>query len=127
MTVLDKWTESLISELKDEDIKDFEGIVILDLKNNEVSDLEKDILKSNLDLWLYSLRCLRRDIEFQLTSNKIKMREKVNSMKYEDVSQFEISSYIDKQERWKAGASKFLVSIERRTLYVKLLLAEEDD
>lgn len=127
MTVLDKWTESLISELKDEDIKDFENIVILDLKNNEVSDLEKDILKSNLDLWLYSLRCLRRDIEFQLTSNKIKMREKVNSMKYEDVSQFEISSYIDKQERWKAGASKFLVSIERRTLYVKLLLAEEDD
>lgn len=127
MTVLDKWTESLISELKDEDIKDFEGIVILDLKNNEVSDLEKDILRSNLDLWLYSLRCLRRDIEFQLTSNKIKMREKVNSMKNEDVSQFEISSYIDKQERWKAGASKFLVSIERRTLYVKLLLAEEDD
>lgn len=127
MTVLDKWTESLISELRDEDIKDFEDIVISDLKNNEVSDLEKDILKSNLDLWLYSLRCLRRDIEFQLTSNKIKMREKVNSMKNEKLSEFEISSYIDKQERWKAGASKFLVSIERRTLYVKLLIAEEDD
>lgn len=127
MTVLDKWTESLISELRDEDIKDFEDIVISDLKNNEVSDLEKDILKSNLDLWLYSLRCLRRDIEFQLTSNKIKMREKVNSMKNEELSEFEISSYIDKQERWKAGASKFLVSIERRTLYVKLLIAEEDD
>jgi hypothetical protein len=127
VTVLDKWTESLISELRDEDIKDFEDIVISDLKNNEVSDIEKDILRSNLDLWLYSLRCLRRDIEFQLTSNKIKMREKVNSMKNEKLSEFEISSYIDKQERWKAGASKFLVSIERRTLYVKLLIAEEDD
>jgi hypothetical protein len=127
VTVIDKWTDSLVSELEDKDLKDFQDIVISDLKNGEVSYIEKDILRNNLDLWLYSLRCLRRDLEFQLTSNKIKAKQNVEAIRKDASSEEEIISHMEKYEKWRTGANKFLVSIERRTLYVKLLISEEKD
>jgi hypothetical protein len=128
VTLNDIWTDSFVSDLEDQEIKEFQDIVISDLKNSEISNFEKDILRNNLDLWLYSLRCLRRDIEFQLSSNRLKHKQALDSFEHSsDSTSEDLKSLTKKYERWRTGASKFLVSIERRTLYVKLLLSEEKD
>ena len=120
------WSDSAISELSDSDISDFEEIVLRDLKNRNNSD-DKSILQNNLDLWLFSLRSLRRSVEYQLTSNKIKVRSTVQDMRNDSsYTEDDISSFIIDEEKWRANATKFLVAIERKTLYVKLLIQEED-
>jgi hypothetical protein len=50
-------------------------VVIRDIKN-EASQQEKDMLEDNVDMWLYNLRVIRRDVEFQLSSNKAKNKIK---------------------------------------------------
>ena len=50
-------------------------VVIRDIKN-EASQQEKDMLEGNVDMWLYNLRVIRRDVEFQLSSNKAKNKIK---------------------------------------------------
>lgn len=120
------WSDSAISELSESDISDFEEIVLRDLKNRNNSD-DKSILQNNLDLWLFSLRSLRRSVEYQLTSNKIKVRSTVQDMRNDSsYTEDDISSFIIDEEKWRANATKFLVAIERKTLYVKLLIQEED-
>jgi hypothetical protein len=54
-----------------EDLDSFKDIVTRDIKNESTLE-EKTILDNNIDLWLYSLRIIRRDVEFQLGSNKSK-------------------------------------------------------
>lgn len=122
----DIWTSSMINELSDEDLSSFRDIVLRDVKNQPSSNDEKSILQNNLDLWLYSLRVIRREIELQLANHRSKVKLKKKDLRDEGVSQDEIDSYVFAEERWRNNAMKFLTSIERKTLYVKLLLQEED-
>jgi hypothetical protein len=95
-------------------------IVIKDIKN-EASQHEKDILESNVDMWLYNLRVIRRDVEFQLSSNKAKNKLKALEMKEMGASTADVESFITKQNKWRINTIKFLTSIERKMLYVKMI------
>lgn len=95
-------------------------IVIRDIKN-EASSEEKEMLENNVDMWLYNLRVIRRDVEFQLTSNKAKNKIKALEMKEMGASTADVESFITKQNKWRINTIKFLTSIERKMLYVKMI------
>lgn len=101
-------------------VDSFKDMVIRDIKN-EATQEEKTILDNNIDMWLYNLRVIRRDVEFQLSSNKSKNKIKSLEMKEEGHSQESIESFITKQNKWRINTIKFLTSIERKMLYVKML------
>lgn len=101
-------------------VDSFRDMIIRDIKNESTQE-EKSILDNNIDTWLYNLRVIRRDVEFQLSSNKSKNKIKALEMKEEGFSNEEIQSFITKQNRWRINTIKFLTSIERKMLYVKML------
>lgn len=123
----DIWTSSLIQELSDDDIKNFQEIVLKDVKNKFSSDEEKTILNNNLDLWLYSLRIIRRDIELQLSNHKSNLKANIKDLKDNHASHDEIEQLTLAEDRWRSNAMKFLTAVERKTLYVKLLIEDEED
>lgn len=99
----------------------FKDIVIRDIKNEASSD-DETVLCNNTDLWLYNLQVIRRDVEFQLSSNKAKNKIKIFEMQEAGYSQFDIDSFIVKQNKWRINTIKFLTSIEKKMLYVKMLI-----
>lgn len=100
----------------------FKDIVIKDIKN-EATQQEKDTLEDNIEEWLYNLRVIRRDVEFQLSSNKSKNKIKVLEMKEMGASTADVESFITKQNKWRINTIKFLTSIEKKMLYVKILVS----
>lgn len=123
----DIWTESLLNELSDTDLNNFNEIVLADVKNKGCTDEQKSILKNNLDLWLYSLRITRREIELQLSQHKTNLKIKLADLRNSNAPQPHIDEAIIVEEKWRNNAMKFLTAIERKTLYVKLLLEEEQN
>ena len=123
---IDIWTLSSIQELSDGDISSFQEIVLRDVKAKFLTPEERTILVNNLDLWLFCLRNLRKEIELQLTQSKVNVREEVRQMQIDSFSSDEIESYIISQSKWRSNAIKFLTAIERKNLYVKLLVDEQD-
>jgi hypothetical protein len=123
---IDIWTLSSIQNLSDGDISSFQEIVLRDVKAKFLTSEERTILVNNLDLWLFCLRNLRKEIELQLTQSKVNVREEVRQMQIDSFSSDEIESYIISQSKWRSNAIKFLTAIERKNLYVKLLVDEQD-
>ena len=123
---IDIWTLSSIQDLSDGDISSFQEIVLRDVKAKFITSEERTILVNNLDLWLFCLRNLRKEIELQLTQSKVNVREEVRQMQIDSFSSDEIESYIISQSKWRSNAIKFLTAIERKNLYVKLLVDEQD-
>ena len=107
------------------DIIPFKDLVIRDIKN-ECSDIESNILSSNVELWLYNIRIIRRDVEFQLSSNKSKNKLKALEMREDGFSQLQVEEFITKQNKWRINTIKFLTSIERKMLYVKMLYKNQE-
>lgn len=124
MTV-DIWTETYIQDFSEEDIKNFQEIVLKDVKNKSFNTSEKVILQNNLDLWLYSLRIIRREIELQLSQHKTNLKIKLRDLRDNNASMEQVEDLQITEENWRNNAMKFLTSIERKTLYVKLLIQEE--
>lgn len=102
------------------DLDSFKDLVIKDIKN-ESSLEEKTILENNLDAWLYNLRVMRRDVEFQLSSNKSKNKAKALEMREMGASTRDVESFITKQNQWRINTIRFLTAIEKKMLYVKIL------
>lgn len=123
----DIWTETSIQELSDDDIKNFQEIVLRDVKNKVYNVYEKDILSNNIDLWLYSLRIIRREIELQLAQHKTNLKLKLKELREKGASPEEFEQLHIVEESWRNNAMKFLMSIERKTLYVKLLHHEDKE
>lgn len=123
----DIWTPSFLRDLTDAQLSEFQEIVLKDVKNKLDSDEGRTILLNNLDLWLYSLQILRREIELQLSQHKTNLQIKVQEMRVAGQSPSDVQLAVLTEQRWRNNAMKFLTAIERKTLYVKLLLAEEDD
>ena len=122
----DIWTSSLLRDLTDRELADFQEIVLADVKN-KLDDLDnRQILVNNLDLWLYSLQILRREMELQLAQHRTNLRLKLADLRINDSSKDAIEDATLAEQRWRNNAIKFLTAIERKTLYVKLLLVEED-
>lgn len=122
----DIWTDNDLQHLSDDDIRNFQEIALRDVKNKSFNAEDRAILNNNLDLWLYSLRVIRREIELQLTQYKTNLKAKVLEARENDTSQKEIDNLIVTEETWRNNAMKFLMAIERKTLYVKLLIEEDD-
>lgn len=124
MTTNDIWTETFVSEIPDQGMDAFKTIVISDIKGS-ISEDDKSILMNNLHLWNYNLQILRRDIELQLSCQKSKVKLQTNMLPTStEIEAEEIKKFLDDQEKWRMSALKFLSNIERKSLYVKLLIAE---
>lgn len=126
MIKTDIWTSSFVRNLSDTELSDFQEIVLKDVKNKLEDDDDRKILIKNLDLWLYSLQILRREIELQLSQHKTNLQIKVNDLRRAGAGKDEVDDTVLTEQRWRNNAMKFLTAIERKTLYVKLLLAEEE-
>lgn len=116
--------DKTIESISDKEMSDFQSIVAQDVKSPTTSQDVKEYLHSHLHLWLYSLQLLRREIELQLSCQKTKVEMHKNNLKNNksDYSESQIVEYINKQNNWRMTAVKFLSNIERRTLYVKMLI-----
>lgn len=123
----DIWTSSYIRNLSEEQINEFQEIVLMDVKNKIDDRNLKNILFSNTDLWLYSLQILRREIELQLAQHKTNIRIKLLDMVKNNDPADKIEEVKLLENKWRNNAMKFLTSIEKKTLYVKLLLSEEEE
>jgi len=121
----DIWSTSQVSDLTDTELKSFQEIVLRDVKNKPCTSEEKTILFNNLDLWLFCLRNLRRELELQLTQFKANTKAEVKNMRDNYASQDQIEEYIIEENQWRNNAIKFLTAIERKTLYVKLIISSE--
>jgi len=123
---IDIWTDSLIKYLSDDDIKNFHDIVLIDVKNKYSNDEDKSILLNNLDLWLYCLRITRKEIELQLSQHKTNLKANIKELIENSAEESEIEDLKLEEERWRNNAMKFLNAVERKTLYVKMILANEE-
>jgi uncharacterized protein (UPF0216 family) len=124
MTQTDIWSENFISDISDEDMDTFKSLVIKDIKGVLLED-EFNVLSSNLELWNYNLQVLRRDMELQLSCQKTKVKlQKANSHSMNEEELESLKTFVDEQDKWRMSALKFLSNIERRSLYVKLLISE---
>lgn len=121
----DIWTSSSLHELSDEDLKSFQEIVVKDTKNHYLTNDEKAILSHNLDLWLFCLRNLRKEVELKLSHRKVNIKSDVRQMRSDGVPESEVDEYLIEAHKYRNSIIKFLTAIERKTLYVKLLIEEE--
>lgn len=121
----DIWSDLPIEDLTESQLNSFNDLVLKDIKN-EGSSEDKTILSSNLDLWLFQLRVIRRDVEFQLSSQKSKDKIKFIELA-ENNDENEINDYTVKQNKWRMGAVRFLTAIEHKMLYVKLILSDSEE
>lgn len=124
--IKDIWTDALVRDLSEDDILAFQEIVLQDVKGKLSSSDGKTILSNNLDLWLYCLQILRKEIELQLSQHKNGAGIKIQEMRLTGESQDAIDEIILIEKKWRNNAMKFLTSVEKRMLYVKLMLQEED-
>jgi hypothetical protein len=121
----DIWSDLPIEDLTESQLNSFNDLVLKDIKN-EGSSEDKTILSNNLDLWLFQLRVIRRDVEFQLSSQKSK--DKIKFIELAELNnQNEIDEYKVKQNKWRMGAVRFLTAIEHKMLYVKLILSDSEE
>jgi hypothetical protein len=121
----DIWSDLPIEDLTESQLNSFNDLVLKDIKN-EGSSEDKTILSNNLDLWLFQLRVIRRDVEFQLSSQKSK--DKIKFIELAEINnEVEINEYKVKQNKWRMGAVRFLTAIEHKMLYVKLILSDSEE
>lgn len=114
-----------IHYLDDQEIKDFELIVANDIKNLASKD---DILylKENLDLWLYFLLVMKRTAEYNLSSRNSTRKVTLSRMRAEKADADDIAAFVASEEKWKVNTTKFLSVLERKILYVKILLKQQN-
>jgi hypothetical protein len=116
--------DKTIASISDHEMSKFQKVVAFDIKSLETSDEVRTYLHSHLELWHYSLQLVRREIELQLSCQKSKVEMHKNNLRKNSsqYSESQVLDYVNKQNNWRMTAVKFLSNIERRTLYVKLLL-----
>lgn len=121
---IDIWANASFQQLTEENFNSFNDIVLKDIKNESTQE-DKAILDNNLELWLYQLRVVRKDVEFQLSSQKSKDKIKLIELSQSGTPE-ELDEYKIKQSKWRMGAVRFLTAIEAKMLYVKLLLSDSN-
>jgi hypothetical protein len=121
MTQIDNYLDDL-DLTSDEHLDSFKQLVIADIKGT-ISEDEKIYLLNNLTLWNYTLQVLRRDMELQLSCQKSKIKmQTANFDEMSDDEKNQTKLFINDQHKWRMSALKFLSNIERKALYVKMLL-----
>lgn len=116
----DIWSLKRFEDLTTEELQDFNALVLKDIRG-EANEEDLEILTANASLWMFQLRIVRKDVEFQLASQKSK--DKIKSIEMISVEdKTEIHEYVIRQNKWRMGAVRFLTAIEHRMLYVKMIL-----
>lgn len=118
------FSQSLIADLSSQELTQFEDYVTKDVKNSASAD-EVNILKSNLELWLYCLSSIRRSVEYHLASRSATKKSKLLDMVNNGTDKESINSFRTSESEWRVNAIKFLSTIEKKTLYVKMLTREQ--
>lgn len=109
----------------EENIEKFKSVVLKDVKN-ESSLEEKEYLMQNAAFWLYILQVTRRDVEFQLSSQKSKEKIALQELLNSNHTKEQIIDYNKRKDKWRMNAIKFLSAIEKKTLYVKILIKSQN-
>lgn len=124
MTQIDIWSDHHVSDITDNEMDSFKNLVIADIKGS-LSENDREALKANLNLWNYHLQVLRRDMELQLSCQRAKAKLQARSISdYTQPEAENVNAFLDEQEKWRMSALKFLSNIEKKSLYVKLLISE---
>lgn len=117
----DIWSMKRFEDLTAEELQDFNALVLKDIKG-EADAIDLEILTANANLWMFQLRIVRKDVEFQLASQKSK--DKIKSIEMSEVEdKTEMKEYVIRQNKWRMGAVRFLTAIEHRMLYVKMIIS----
>lgn len=111
-------------KLLDPNLEAFKNVVFKDVRN-ESSIEEVQYLSENVDYWIYFLQITKRDVEFQLASQKSRDKLTVKEMATNNTDPKEIDAYLQRQDKWRMGALRFLSAIEKRMLYAKILLKQQ--
>lgn len=118
------YTYSFVSDLNQSQLSQFEELVTKDVKNGSTPE-ELEILKSNIDLWLYFLSSIRRSVEYHLSSRTAARKAKISEMIQNKDSKELLDSFRKSEDEWRVNAIKFLSTIEKKTLYVKMIVKEQ--
>lgn len=118
------FSQALIADLDPQQLAQFEEYVTKDVKTSSTPQ-ETNILKSNLELWLYCLSSIRRTVEYHLASRNANRKSKLFDMVRDGTSKEDINSFRTSESEWRVNAIKFLSTIEKKTLYVKMLTREQ--
>ena len=121
----DVWTKSYIRDLSEAELEKFQEMVSDNVKGSSSSE-ERTILNNNLELWLYCLQVMRRDVELKLSRFKTNFKIKLSQLQEAGSSSRHIEDMRIAEEKWRSNAMKFLNSVEKKMLYVKLMLDEEE-
>lgn len=121
----DVWTKNYIRDLSEAELEKFQEMVADNVKGSSSSE-ERTILNNNLELWLYCLQVMRRDVELKLSRFKTNFKIKLAQLKEAKTPKKEIDEMRIAEEKWRSNAMKFLNSVEKKMLYVKLMLDEEE-
>jgi len=117
----DIWSMKRFEDLTAEELQDFNALVLKDIKG-EADAIDLEILTANANLWMFQLRIVRKDVEFQLASQKSK--DKIKSIEMSEIEdKTEMKEYVIRQNKWRMGAVRFLTAIEHRMLYVKMIIS----
>lgn len=117
----DIWSIKKFEDLTIDEMQSFNSLVLKDIKGESTDD-ELQILTENVQLWMFQLRIIRKDVEFQLASQKSKDKIKaIEMINVEDKN--ELNEYVVRQNKWRMGAVRFLTAIEHRMLYVKMIMS----
>lgn len=111
-------------KLLDPNLEAFKNVVFKDVRN-ESSIEEVQYLSENVDYWIYFLQITKRDVEFQLASQKSRDKLTVKEMAANNTDPKEVDAYLQRQDKWRMGALRFLSAIEKRMLYAKILLKQQ--
>lgn len=118
------YSYSFVSDLDQSQLTQFEELVTKDVKNGSTSE-ELELLKSNTDLWLYFLSSIRRNVEYHLSSRSAARNAKISEMIQNKETKESINSFKNSEAEWRVNAIKFLSTIEKKTLYVKMMVREQ--
>lgn len=121
--ITDIWSTEYFENLTLDQLQQFNALVLKDIKN-EAEEQETLILLANINLWMFQLRIIRKDVEFQLASQKSKDKIKVIGLNEDNKS--DIEKHLLESNKWRMGAIRFLTAIEHRMLYVKLIITENN-
>jgi len=99
--ITDIWSNEYFENLTQDQLQKFNALVLKDIKN-ETSEEESSILLNNINLWMFQLRIIRKDVEFQLASQKSK--DKIKVIELTDDNKIEMNKHFLESNKWRMGA-----------------------
>jgi len=97
----------------------FEALVNKDIKT-QVTQSELETLALNVDRWLYCLYSIKRDVEYNLSSREAGRKILLQQLKDKNAPKEDIHKLLATESLWRVNTLKFLNSLEKKILYVKL-------